>query len=291
MARLRPGDGRGRAWSARWPTGSPSPRCSGGRSGLPIPHTAIIPNRKDAIGSSLSEFVATNFLSEAVVREKLAGFSVAKRIGEFLVQAGIGASGSPPSWPPRCAGSATCSATIRSPTCSNRWPAARSPRPRSGRRSAGSPPRCSNAATTTRSSTSSSTAATSGSGTTTPRSPGWCRSVRRPGRRDSWTASSPTGSTTRCWPSPRRSRRSAASAAQCPGPVPGRVRPGPADRPGDHRTGGVDQGPDRRQRRGALAGRQRLDVDQGLAAAGGRGPEFAAAAVGHERSGVASASS
>ncbi len=56
--------------------------------GLPIPHTAIIPNRKDAIGSSLSEFVATNFLSEAVVREKLAGFSVAQRIGEFLVKPG-----------------------------------------------------------------------------------------------------------------------------------------------------------------------------------------------------------
>ena len=52
--------------------------------GLPIPHTAIIPNRKDAIGLSLSEFVATNFLSEAVVREKLTGFSVAKRIGDFL---------------------------------------------------------------------------------------------------------------------------------------------------------------------------------------------------------------
>lgn len=54
--------------------------------GLPIPHTAIIPNRKDAIGSSLSEFVATNFLSETVVRDKLAGFSVAKRIGEFLAR-------------------------------------------------------------------------------------------------------------------------------------------------------------------------------------------------------------
>jgi len=54
--------------------------------GLPIPHTAIIPTRKDAIGSSLSEFVATNFLSEAVVREKLAGFSVAKRIGEYLAR-------------------------------------------------------------------------------------------------------------------------------------------------------------------------------------------------------------
>jgi uncharacterized membrane-anchored protein YjiN (DUF445 family) len=54
--------------------------------GLPIPHTAIIPTRKDAIGSSLSEFVATNFLSETVVREKLAGFSVAKRIGEYLAR-------------------------------------------------------------------------------------------------------------------------------------------------------------------------------------------------------------
>jgi len=54
--------------------------------GLPIPHTAIIPTRKDAIGSSLSEFVAANFLSEAVVREKLAGFSVAQRVGEFLAR-------------------------------------------------------------------------------------------------------------------------------------------------------------------------------------------------------------
>lgn len=54
--------------------------------GLPIPHTAIIPNRKDAIGESLSEFVATNFLSETVVREKLTGFSVARRIGEYLSQ-------------------------------------------------------------------------------------------------------------------------------------------------------------------------------------------------------------
>ena len=54
--------------------------------GLPIPHTAIIPNRKDAIGSSLSEFVATNFLSESVVREKLAAFSRRDRIGEFLAK-------------------------------------------------------------------------------------------------------------------------------------------------------------------------------------------------------------
>ncbi len=52
--------------------------------GLPIPHTAIIPERKDAIGSSLSEFVATNFLSEEVIREKLSRFSIASRLGGFL---------------------------------------------------------------------------------------------------------------------------------------------------------------------------------------------------------------
>ena len=52
--------------------------------GLPIPHTAIIPTRKEAIGSSLSEFVATNFLSESVVREKLAQFSVATKVGGFI---------------------------------------------------------------------------------------------------------------------------------------------------------------------------------------------------------------
>lgn len=52
--------------------------------GLPIPHTAIIPTRKDAIGSSLSEFVASNFLSEQVVREKLGRLNLGGRIGGFL---------------------------------------------------------------------------------------------------------------------------------------------------------------------------------------------------------------
>ena len=40
--------------------------------GIKIPHTAIIPRRKDQIGASLGEFVETNFLSEQVVQEKLA---------------------------------------------------------------------------------------------------------------------------------------------------------------------------------------------------------------------------
>ncbi|MFC4138990.1 MULTISPECIES: DUF445 domain-containing protein [unclassified Microbacterium] len=52
--------------------------------GLPIPHTAIIPNRKDEIGRSLGEFVETNFLSAEVVRTKLEQTDVAKRLGEWL---------------------------------------------------------------------------------------------------------------------------------------------------------------------------------------------------------------
>ncbi|MGM1016925.1 MAG: DUF445 domain-containing protein [Actinomycetota bacterium] len=52
--------------------------------GLPIPHTAIIPNRKDEIGRSLGEFVETNFLSAEVVREKLARTAIAQRAGEWL---------------------------------------------------------------------------------------------------------------------------------------------------------------------------------------------------------------
>ncbi|MFE6997553.1 DUF445 domain-containing protein [Microbacterium sp. NPDC057659] len=52
--------------------------------GLPIPHTAIIPNRKDEIGRSLGEFVETNFLSAEVVRTKLEQTDVARRLGEWL---------------------------------------------------------------------------------------------------------------------------------------------------------------------------------------------------------------
>ncbi len=52
--------------------------------GLPIPHTAIIPNRKDEIGRSLGEFVETNFLSGEVVRTKLAETSIAQRLGDWL---------------------------------------------------------------------------------------------------------------------------------------------------------------------------------------------------------------
>ncbi|HKP07525.1 MAG TPA: DUF445 family protein, partial [Microbacterium sp.] len=39
--------------------------------GIPIPHTAIIPSRKDEIGRTLGEFVETEFLRADVVRTKL----------------------------------------------------------------------------------------------------------------------------------------------------------------------------------------------------------------------------
>jgi uncharacterized membrane-anchored protein YjiN (DUF445 family) len=52
--------------------------------GIPIPHTAIIPNRKDEIGRNLGEFVETQFLRPDVVRTKLAETGVASRLGEWL---------------------------------------------------------------------------------------------------------------------------------------------------------------------------------------------------------------
>jgi uncharacterized membrane-anchored protein YjiN (DUF445 family) len=54
--------------------------------GLPIPHTALIPTRKAALGRSLQEFVATHFLAEDVVRQRVAGAAVGRRAGEWLAQ-------------------------------------------------------------------------------------------------------------------------------------------------------------------------------------------------------------
>ena len=52
--------------------------------GLPIPHTALIPTRKDALGATLGEFVADNFLSEPVVRTRLAALGIADRLADLL---------------------------------------------------------------------------------------------------------------------------------------------------------------------------------------------------------------
>ncbi len=52
--------------------------------GLPIPHTAIVPTRKDSLAESLEEFVTANFLAEHVVQEKMATAQVSRRAGEWL---------------------------------------------------------------------------------------------------------------------------------------------------------------------------------------------------------------
>lgn len=52
--------------------------------GLPIPHTAIIPKRKDQIGASLGEFVETNFLSRELVDERLGRADIGARLGAWL---------------------------------------------------------------------------------------------------------------------------------------------------------------------------------------------------------------
>ena len=52
--------------------------------GLPIPHTAIIPTKKDVFGRSLGQFVGENFLSVEVVRGRLRALGVGRRLGEWL---------------------------------------------------------------------------------------------------------------------------------------------------------------------------------------------------------------
>ena len=52
--------------------------------GLPIPHTAIIPTRKDQLGRALGSFVEENFLAPPVIAEKLRGVQVASRLATWL---------------------------------------------------------------------------------------------------------------------------------------------------------------------------------------------------------------
>lgn len=53
--------------------------------GLPIPHTALIPRRKDELGRSLEEFVGENFLQEQVIRDRLQVADASRRFGQWLV--------------------------------------------------------------------------------------------------------------------------------------------------------------------------------------------------------------
>jgi uncharacterized membrane-anchored protein YjiN (DUF445 family) len=52
--------------------------------GIPIPHTAIIPARKDQVGRSLGGFVQRNFLTREVIAAKLGQAKVAEHLATWL---------------------------------------------------------------------------------------------------------------------------------------------------------------------------------------------------------------
>ncbi|WP_446664223.1 DUF445 domain-containing protein [Flexivirga sp. B27] len=54
--------------------------------GLKVPHTAIIPERKDSIGHSLEDFVTDNFLTAENVQQRLATAQVPLRVGRWLAE-------------------------------------------------------------------------------------------------------------------------------------------------------------------------------------------------------------
>lgn len=63
--------------------------------GLPIPHTAIIPAKKDQIADSMAGFLRANFLTPQVVARRLSGLDVAGALGGFLTDPGESGAGEP----------------------------------------------------------------------------------------------------------------------------------------------------------------------------------------------------
>ncbi|QZP09706.1 DUF445 domain-containing protein [Caenibius sp. WL] len=54
--------------------------------GLPIPHTAIIPENKDRIADTMAAFLRDNFLTPQVVARRLRGMNLAAAAGRFLTE-------------------------------------------------------------------------------------------------------------------------------------------------------------------------------------------------------------
>ena len=54
--------------------------------GLPIPHTAIIPENKDRIADTMAAFLRENFLTPQVIARRMAGMNLALAAGTFLIE-------------------------------------------------------------------------------------------------------------------------------------------------------------------------------------------------------------
>jgi len=60
--------------------------------GIPIPHTAIIPARKDRVGITLGQFVQRNFLNKDVIAQRLTMLRPAERLSKWLQEPGTASS-------------------------------------------------------------------------------------------------------------------------------------------------------------------------------------------------------
>ena len=79
--------------------------------GIPIPHTAIIPTRKDRVGVTLGAFVQKNFLHKDVIVAKLHTLNAAERMARVDGRAGeLAAHRATAGQVARC-GAPTCCAT------------------------------------------------------------------------------------------------------------------------------------------------------------------------------------
>ena len=56
--------------------------------GLPIPHTAIIPENKDRIADTMAGFLRENFLTPAVVGRRMGSMNLAHAVGSYLAAPG-----------------------------------------------------------------------------------------------------------------------------------------------------------------------------------------------------------
>jgi uncharacterized membrane-anchored protein YjiN (DUF445 family) len=54
--------------------------------GIPIPHTAIIPEKKDRIADTMAGFLRDNFLTATVVARRMRGMNFARAVGDFLAE-------------------------------------------------------------------------------------------------------------------------------------------------------------------------------------------------------------
>ena len=59
--------------------------------GIPIPHTAIIPENKDRIADTMAQFLRDNFLTPPVVARRMHSMNFARAVGDFLVKPADGA--------------------------------------------------------------------------------------------------------------------------------------------------------------------------------------------------------